>query len=182
MTISEQLAADLKDAMRARDQARLDTIRNARAALQAARLEAARERYEAAAKAIEVQHAGDQAAIDAAKGAISADAHSALSDAEEQAVLAKEIKRRRDSAEMYRQAGRPELAAAEEAEIAILSTYLPQQLTIDELRPLVAAIIAESGLQGPAAMGKLMPLLMERLKGRAEGRLISQVAKEALAS
>ena len=180
MQISERLAADLKEAMRARDQARTDTIRNARAALQAARLDAARARFEAESKAIEARHAGDQAAIDAAKAAITADAHAAMSEAEEQAVLVKEIKRRRDSAEIYRQAGRNELAEAEEAEIAILNRYLPQQLSADELRPVIAEIIAESGLQGAAALGKLMPLLMERLKGRAEGRLINQIARELL--
>jgi uncharacterized protein YqeY len=182
MQISERLAADLKDAMRARDAKRTETIRNARAALQQARLEAARIRFEAESKAIETQHAGDQAAIDAAKAAINADAHAALSEAEEQAVLVKEIKRRRDSAEIYRQNGREELAAAEEAEITILSSYLPQQLSVDELRPLIGGIIAESGLSGAAALGKLMPLLLERLKGRAEGRLINQVARELLTS
>ena len=92
----------------------------------------------------------------------------------------KEVKRRREAAELYRKANREDLAAAEEAEAAILGEYLPRQLTAEELRPLVAAAIAELGGAGPADMGKVMPALMQRFKGQADGRVISQVAREVL--
>jgi hypothetical protein len=181
MSIQERLAADLKDAMRGGDKLRTVVIRTTRAALQSAQLDAAKQRYDAAARAVEAQHAHDPEARDAALAAISADAHAALDDAAAEAVIAKEIKRRRDAAEIYHKAGREDLAGAEEAEAAILEGYLPKQLSLDELRPAVAALIAELGLSGPSSMGKLMPALMERFKGRAEGRLLSQVARELLA-
>jgi uncharacterized protein YqeY len=181
MSIQERLAADLKDAMRGGEKARVDVIRTTRAALQSAQLELAKQRYDAAARAVEEQYAADPEARDAALAAISADAHVALDDAAAEAVIAKEIKRRRDAAEIYRKAAREDLAAPEDAEAIILESYLPKQLSVDELRPAVADLIAELGLSGPSSMGKLMPTLMERFKGRAEGRLLSQVARELLA-
>lgn len=181
-TISERLMADLKQAMRAGEKARVEVIRGARAALQSAQLEAAKQRYDAAALVIEAEHGGDAAAREAALAAISADGHAPLEPEAQQAVIAKEIKRRRDAAEMYHKGGRPELAAQEEAEAAVLQGYLPQMLGVAELRPEVAALIAELGLSGPSAMGKLMPVLLERYKGRADGRALSQVARELLSS
>ncbi|MBX0329861.1 GatB/YqeY domain-containing protein [Oscillochloris sp. ZM17-4] len=181
MSIQDRLVADMKDAMRAGDKARVVVIRTTRAALQSAQLEAAKQRYDAAARAIEAQHAHDAEARDAALSAISADAHVALDQAAAEAVIAKEIKRRRDAAEIYHKASREDLAGQEEAEAAILEAYLPRQMSVEELRPAVADLIAELGLSGPSSMGKLMPALMERFKGRAEGRLLSQVARELLA-
>lgn len=180
MTISEQLVADLKTAMKAGEKARVEAIRSARAALQNAQLEAAKQKYDAAVREIEAQYAGDPAAREAALAAISADSHAPLEPAAQEAVIAKEIKRRNEAAEMYHKGGRPELAAQEEAEAAVLQAYLPKMLSVEELRPEVAALIAELGLSGPAAMGKLMPVLLERFKGRADGRALSQVARELL--
>jgi uncharacterized protein YqeY len=181
-TIQERLMVDLKTAMKAGDKARVEAIRTARAALQSAQLEAAKQRYDAAARAIEAQYAHDAAAREAALAAISADAHVPLDEAAQIAVISKEIKRRRESAEMYHKGNRLELAAKEEAEAAVLEAYLPQMLSADDLRPEIAALIAELGLSGPAAMGKLMPALMERFKGRADGRVLSQVARELLSA
>ncbi|WP_298820382.1 GatB/YqeY domain-containing protein [Chloroflexus sp.] len=182
MSIQERLTSDLKEAMRAGDKVRVNAIRAARAALQAAQLEAAKQRFDAAVAAIEAEHAGDPAAIEAAKAAIAIDSHAPLSESEQEAVIAREIKRRRDAADIYHKAGRADLAAAEEAEIAVLSEYLPKMLGPEELRPLVAAVIAELGVSGPAAMGKVMPVLLERFKGKAENRLLSQVARELLSA
>jgi uncharacterized protein len=182
MSIPDRLIADLKDAMRAGEKARVEVIRTTRAALQSAQLEAAKQRYDEAARAIEAEYVHDPAARDAALAAISADPHAPLDEAAAEAVIAKEIKRRRDAAEIYHKAGREDLAGAEESEAVILQAYLPKQLSPEELRPAVAALIAELGLRGPSSMGKLMPILMERFKGRAEGRLLSQVARELLAS
>lgn len=180
MTISERLVADLKEAMKAGDKSRVETIRSARAALQNAQLDAAKQKYDQAAREIEARYADDQAAREAALAAIGADPHAALAPEAQEAVLAKEIKRRYEAAELYRKAGRAELVAQEEAEAAVLQGYLPRMLSADELRPEVAALIAELGLSGSAGMGKLMPALLERYKGRAEGRILSQVARELL--
>lgn len=180
MTISERLVEDLKAAMKAGEKARVEAIRSARAALQAAQLDAAKQKYDAEARAIEQHFANDQDAREAALAAISADPHAPLSAEAQEAVIAKEIKRRREAAEMYHKGGRAELAAQEDAEAAVLQSYLPRMLSRDELRPQVAALITELGLSGPASMGKLMPTLMERFKGRAEGRDLSQVARELL--
>lgn len=182
MSIQEQLMADLKEAMRAGEKERVTVIRTTRAAFQNAQLDLAKQRYDVAAREVEAQYTGDAAARDAALAAISADAHTLLDDEAQEAVIAKEIKRRRDAAELYRKANREDLAASEDAEAVILQRYMPAQLGPEELRPVVAAIIAELGLRGPASMGTLMPVLMERLKGRAEGRLLSQLARELLTS
>ncbi len=180
MDIHEQLQSDLKQAMRSGDKLRVEVIRSARAALQNAQIEAARQKYAAQAREIESRLADDAEARDAALAAIAADYHTPLVPADQIAVITKEIKRRRDAAEMYHKASQAERAAAEEAEARILEQYLPQQLTGDELRPQIADLIAELGLRSPADMGKLMPVLMERFQGRAEGRLLSQVARELL--
>lgn len=182
MMISERLEADLKVAMKAGERTKVETIRSARAALQSAQLEAAKQRFDTAARAIEAEHAHDPVAREAALAAIDAQGRMSLTAEEQEAVLTKEVKRRYEAAEMYRKAGRMELAAIEEAELAILQSYLPRMLSVEELRPEVAAMIAELGLSGPAAMGKLMPTLMERFKGRADGRALSQVARELLAN
>ncbi len=180
MDIHEQLQSDLKQAMRSGDKLRVEVIRSARAALQNAQIEAARQKYAAQARAIESRLADDAEARDAALAAIAADYHTPLVPADQVAVITKEIKRRRDAAEMYHKANQAERAAAEEAEARILEQYLPHQLTGDELRPQIADLIAELGLSSPADMGKLMPVVMERFQGRAEGRLLSQVAREVL--
>lgn len=179
MDIQQQLKDDLKTAMKARDQLRVDVIRTVRAALQQAQLDHDKQRYDRAARQIDQQHAGDQAAIDAALAQLELPAEP-LDAAAQQQVLAKEAKRRRDTAEVYRTAGEEERAAREEAEAALLEAYLPRQLPAEELRPQIAALIAEHGFSGAGDLGKLMPLLMERFRGQADGKLLSQLARELL--
>ncbi|MCU0495017.1 MAG: GatB/YqeY domain-containing protein [Chloroflexaceae bacterium] len=181
MNIQDRLQADMKEAMRSGDKLRLEVIRMARAALQTAQQEAAKQAYDAAAARIQAQFPNDEAARAAALAEVAVDPRAPLDDATQEAAIAKEIKRRRDAADVYRKAGREDRATTEEQEATILEAYLPKQLSADELRPEVGAIIAELGLSGPASMGKLMPVLLERFKGRAEGRTLSQVAKELLA-
>ncbi len=181
MSISERLVEDLKTAMKAGDKLRVTTIRGLRAAFQSAQLEAAKQQYDAAVRTIEARYPTDAVAREAALAAVSADPHTPLTPEAEVAVLAKEVKRRQEAAAMYLSGGRAELAAQEEAELALLRTYLPAQLSDAELRPAVAAVIAELGLQGPASLGKLMPVLMQRFKGRADGQALSQMARELLA-
>jgi hypothetical protein len=107
MTLQEQLQADLKEAMKARDSLRLDVLRGARAALQSAQQEADKAVYDAAVREIEQRHAGDSAAREAALAAMHLESVP-LSEEAQQAVLAREAKRRRDAAETYQQAGQTE--------------------------------------------------------------------------
>src|SRR3954454_20527240 len=103
-------------------------------------------------------------------------------DADEQAVLRRERKRRLKSAGAFRDGGRPELAEAEEAEAAIIEGYLPAQLGDDELRALVGDALAETSATSPRDMGKVMKAAMQRADGRADGRRVSALVQEALRS
>jgi uncharacterized protein YqeY len=103
------------------------------------------------------------------------------SDDEVATVLGREVKTRRESVEAFRSGGREDLARKEEAEIAILAGFLPEQLSEAEISALVADAVAATGAAGPRDMGKVMGWLAPRTKGRADGRLVSQVASRALA-
>lgn len=104
-----------------------------------------------------------------------------LSDADALAVVRKELKKRQDSIESFTQGGRPELAAKETEEAAVLTAYLPQTLSTEELRQLVAACIAETGATSKAQMGAVMKLAVEKAAGRADGRALSAAVAAALA-
>lgn len=91
------------------------------------------------------------------------------------AVLRKSVKSRTDSAEQYEKAGRAEAAAKERAEIAIVEAYLPKQADEARIREVAAAVIAEKGASGPAAMGVVIKETMARLAGAADGKLVSSV-------
>ena len=95
-------------------------------------------------------------------------------------VLQRERKRRLEAAEAYRDAGRDELAAAEEREAELIVGYLPQQLGDDELDALVGDAVAASGASSPKEMGKVMALVMPKVKGRADGKRVSSLVKEKL--
>lgn len=114
------------------------------------------------------------------EGATAAD-RPVLDDDAVLAMIRKEVKQRRDSIDAYTKANRPDLAAKEEAEVAVLSTYLPQQMGRDELVAAVRAIIAQVGATSPADKGKVMPAVMAELRDRAEGREINAVVTELLA-
>jgi uncharacterized protein YqeY len=101
--------------------------------------------------------------------------------ADELAVLRRERKRREESARAFRDGGRGELADAEESEARIISAYLPAELSDDELRAIVADAVAETGAASPGDMGRVMKAAMPRVAGRADGRRVSAVAREALA-
>ncbi len=104
-----------------------------------------------------------------------------LDDAMVVAIVDKLIKQRKDSVEQYTAGGRPELAAIEQAEIAVLEVYLPQRLTADEIKAAVGAIVAELGAKGPGDMGKVMGVVKTRLAGKAEMGQVSAAVKAALA-
>jgi uncharacterized protein YqeY len=107
--------------------------------------------------------------------------HRDLSDDEYTAVLAREVKTRRESVEAFRGGGREDLAAKEEAEIAILAEYLPQQLTEAEIQSLVDEGIAATGASSARDLGKVMGWLGPRTRGRADGKLVSGLVAKSLA-
>ena len=105
---------------------------------------------------------------------------SSLDDADVLGIIAKEVRQRRESIEAFKQGDRPDLVAQEEAELAILDGYLPQQMTREEVLAAVRKVIAEVGAQGLSDKGKVMPKLIAQLKGRADGREINAVVTELL--
>ena len=96
------------------------------------------------------------------------------------AIISKEVKQRRDSIEEFKKGGREDLVEQNEAEIAILMEYLPKQLSEDEVRELVKAAVAESGATTAKEMGKVMKVLMPKVKGKADGKLVNNLVKELL--
>ncbi|GAA2735488.1 GatB/YqeY domain-containing protein [Pedococcus aerophilus] len=105
-----------------------------------------------------------------------------LSDDEVLRVLAKEAKKRKEASAAYTDAGRPELAAKEDAELAILEAYLPAQLSDDELATIVAAAIESTGATGMQQMGQVMKAANGVVAGRADGGRVAAVVKASLAA
>jgi len=99
---------------------------------------------------------------------------------DETTVLRRERKRRLEAATAFRDNGRPELADGEEAEAAIIASYLPAELSDDELRGIVAGAVAETGASSPKEMGQVMKAAMARVAGRADGKRVSALVGEAL--
>ena len=147
MSLTEQLQADIKNAMRDGDAQRRDTLRMALAAVQNAEKEK----------------------------------RQPLSDDEVLAVLTKQVKTRRESIKAFRDAGRDDLADKEQAEIDVLTPYLPAQLSEDEVRALVDEAITATGASSPKDMGRVMGALMPKVKGRADGALVSRLVNQELA-
>ena len=147
MTLKATITEDMKAAMRARETARLSTIRLLLAAIKQKEID---ERIE-------------------------------VSDADVVGIIDKMIKQRRESIAQFDAGGRPELSAAERAEIEILRGYLPQPLSAAEVEALIAEAIADAGVSGPAAMGKVMAALKPRLAGRADMALVADRVKAKLA-
>ena len=107
------------------------------------------------------------------------EARQSLTDEQAQAIIASEVKKLRDSLEQFRAGGRADLAEKAEREIALLSAYLPAQMTEEEVRTAVVSKIAELGA-GPADAGQVTGALMKDLRGKADGGLVSKLVKEAL--
>ena len=107
-------------------------------------------------------------------------ANGELSDETAVKIMVKMVKQRKESAKIYEENNRPELAANELAEAAVIEEYLPKQLTPEELEAELKAIIESTGAQGPKDMGKVMGVATKQLAGRAEGKLISAKVKELL--
>jgi len=105
-----------------------------------------------------------------------------LTEAELQATISTQVKQRREAIAEYTKAGRPELAKQEEEELSVLLSFLPPQLSPEEMAAEVAAVIAELGATGPNDLGKVMKNAMARLAGRADGKMIQEIARQRLGS
>lgn len=148
MALKQQIDADIKQAMLAKDQ---DKLRALRAVKSMILLEETKE-----------GQTGD------------------LKPEDETRILTKAVKQRKDSADIYRQQNRPDLLATEEAEIAVIEQYLPKQLSENELREKLQAIITRVGASAPADMGKVMGVATKELAGQADGKAISAMVKTLL--
>jgi hypothetical protein len=148
--LKERLRADLTDAMRARDQVKLRTLRMALSSI--------------------------------TNEEVSGSSSHELSDDDVLKVLTREAKKRREAAEAFAAAGRPEQAEAERAEGDVLAGYLPAQLSDEDLAALVTAAIAETGATGMPGMGKAMKVLTPRVAGRAEGARVAAEVRRQLAA
>jgi uncharacterized protein len=146
--LTDQIAADMKEAMRARDAARLSTLRMLKSAIEYHKIEKKQEQ---------------------------------LTDADVAAVIKKQIKQRQDSIEGFERGGRADLVAKEKAELAILKSYLPDELPAAQLDEIVKATIAELGATTKADMGKVMKAIQTKVAGRADNRLVSQLVSSHLA-
>lgn len=153
MGVREQVDADLKDAMRAKDENRVNALRMLKAAF---------------------------ANVDYARtDARNPDHGKPMTEGDLLRVVENQIKQRRESIEMYTKGNRPELAATEQAEIETLSKYMPQQMTREEIKAQVEQVIADLGTR---EFPKVMKESATRLKGRADGKMVNEVVKELTAS
>lgn len=146
MSLKEQLANDLKEAIRRRDEARKSAIRMVTWAIKNAEVAAMKP----------------------------------LDDAGVLTVISKEVKRHQESIEQFQLGGRQDLVQKEEAELAVLRSYLPPPMSREEIIEAARQVIAQVGARGPADKGKVMPVLISQLAGRAEGRQINEVVSELL--
>jgi uncharacterized protein YqeY len=125
--------------------------------------------------------AGDRERVHALRLIVSELQKAAKDDsADEVQVLQREHKRRLEAAEAYREGGRDEQAASEEREAEIIESYMPEQVSDDELQAIVGDAVAESGASSPKEMGKVMSLVMPKVKGRADGKRVSAIVQEKL--
>ncbi len=147
MGLKDQLLADMKTSMKAKQAERLGTIRQLRSAIKN--------------KEIELQQELDDNAIIG--------------------VISTAVKQRREAAQMYRDNDRLELAEKEEVELAVLQDYLPAQLSEEDVSAIVVAVIAEIGAASMQDMGKVMPLVMAKTKGSADGKMVNQLVRKHLA-
>jgi len=148
MGLKARLQADLKEALRARDERRKAVIRLCLSAIQLA----------------EVEQGGE------------------LDEQALLTVLQKEAKKRRETLDELQSAGRLEMLAEEQAELAILDEYLPRLLSREEIADEARAVIAQVGAAGLSDLGGVMRVLMPQMKGRADGRMVNQVVRELLAA
>lgn len=105
-----------------------------------------------------------------------------MTSEDEIGVLLSAAKKRKESIEMFGKGGRTDLVESEEQELAIIQEYLPKQMTQDELLQVVRKVIAETGASGAADFGRVMPLVMKQVKGKADGKLVQEIVKTTLSA
>ena len=150
MSLKEQIGEDIKAAMKAKDKVRLQTVRGIKKAI----LE----------KEVELRPKGQDS----------------LNNEQEIELLSQQAKQRRDSIEQYQNAGREDLAAKEQEELAIIQTYLPEQVSHEEVEAIIDQIIADTGASSLKDLGKVMGPAMKQLKGKADGKKIQALVKNKL--
>lgn len=150
MGLEQSIMAEMKEAMKSKNEAALRGLRAIKAAIILAKT---------------------------AEGA-----NGELQEADELKLLQKLVKQRKDSLEIFEKQNRPDLAEKEKEEIAIIEKFLPQQMSEEELKTAIAAIIAETGASSAADMGKVMGAANKQLAGKADGKTISGVVKQLLGS
>ena len=154
MTLKDTLNADLKTAMKSGDTAKRDALRVLLAAIKQ----------------------GEVDTLDPAKRAMG------LADEDVTVILTREAKRRRESIEGYEKGGRADLVAKEKAELDLIESYLPKQMSREEIAELAKQAIAEAGATSEKQMGAVMQKLMPKVKGKADGKVVNQIVKELLGS
>ncbi|MBS9336060.1 GatB/YqeY domain-containing protein [Fructobacillus papyrifericola] len=105
-----------------------------------------------------------------------------LTEEEELSVLSREVKQRKESIAEFKEGGRDDLAEATQAELDVLAKYLPAQLSEEEIKQIVAAAIEKAGATSPKDMGKVMGIVSAQTKGRADGKVVADTVKKALAN
>ncbi|MDJ0595151.1 MAG: GatB/YqeY domain-containing protein [Pleurocapsa sp. MO_226.B13] len=150
MGLKEQIGEDIKTAMKSKDKVRLQTVRGIKKAI----LE----------KEVELRPKGQES----------------LSEEQEIELLSQQAKQRRDSIEQFKNAGRDDLAEKETQELAIIETYLPEQISDRELESIIDEIIATSGATSVKDLGKVMGPAMKQLKGKADGKKIQTLVRSKL--
>jgi uncharacterized protein YqeY len=147
MNLTEKINQDLKEALKSKDQTKLQTIRSIRALI------------------LEFEKSG---------------ADKKLNEEEEIKLLSSAAKKRKEAMEEFRKAGRDDLALTEEAELNIIMSYLPKQLSLEEIISIVKTLAEESGAKMKADFPKLMPLAIKALKGKADGKLVKEAVEKVL--
>lgn len=146
MSVSERIAADYKEALKAGDKNKVSVLRMIKSSMKYKEI----------------------------------DKKAPLTDEEVQAILMSSVKRAKESIEQFSKAGREDLVNKEKEEMLVVQDYLPKQLGEDELKKIVKDVITAEGASGPKDTGKVMKSAMARLKGQADGKLVSQMVKELL--
>ena len=147
MSLEEKINADIKTAMLAKDQGKLEAVRGIKSAL------------------LLLKSSGKP-----------------VTPEEEIKAMQKMVKQRKESADIYQQQGRKDLADVELLQISVIEQYLPKQMSEDEIKAIVQQIITQVGAKTPADMGKVMGVATKQLAGKADGKIISELVKKLLAT
>lgn len=154
MSLKEKIREDLNEALKAKEELKTSVLR----LLSSAILNKEKDKRYKSGKAEDVS----------------------LTDEEIIEVVSSEAKKRKEAMELYEKGARPELAEKEKKEIEILENYLPEQLSVEELKGLVKEAVAKTGAKEPKDMGKVMAELAPKIKGKADGSMVSKIVKELL--